>query len=126
MSDDRQPNSHKSTKIKPSAPAPATPEGTSLAADMADTAPIAAIVPGTAAEAIRARAGEFTRAVPEGAVRSGVHDLGDGVPIAAADGVYRVIGQDWLYRVAGGRLVEIRRADPPDFGGPDVIEVPTS
>jgi hypothetical protein len=67
----------------------------------------------------------FMRNIPSDAAAAGqwpapkMNDLLErktGIP----DGTYRVLGWDWVFRFSGGRLVEAKRAVPPDYGGPDV------
>lgn len=55
-----------------------------------------------------------------------VHTEGDdfdGKDYPIADGRYRVAGSDWIHTFEGGGYVESEVAQPPDFGGRNVIGV---
>jgi hypothetical protein len=56
----------------------------------------------------------------------GVHPLLAAKYDAVSDGLFRPCGCDFAFRFRGGRLVEVLRAVPPDFGGADVIEIAPS
>jgi hypothetical protein len=43
--------------------------------------------------------------------------------LAVPDGRYRLAGSDYVFTIAGGRLKEAMRADPPHFGGDNVVAV---
>lgn len=78
---------------------------------------------------VRQVAGLFARDVPPAARQSGVWHIKDGGPHAehsvnAPNGIYRVVGSDWLVTINKKRLVQAARAKPPHFGGDNVIAVP--
>lgn len=96
--------------------------------DTADLAPLTTIVPGSWQDTLKRFAESFCRALPAAAAQHGTYELcgGEPVHVDGPDGLYRVVGQDWLYLVAAGRVVSVTRAVPPDFGGPHVIAIPNA
>jgi hypothetical protein len=80
------------------------------------------------AKALHALNIAFCANLPQGARASGHYDAdpADAVAkrrIAVPDGRYRLAGSDYVFTIAGGRLKEAVRADPPHFGGDNVIAV---
>lgn len=53
-------------------------------------------------------------------------DRFDGQEYPIADGKYRVEGSDWIFTFEGGGFVEAELAQPPEYGGKDVISVPAA
>lgn len=45
---------------------------------------------------------------------------------AVRPGRYRVIGSEWIITIDAGRIVDIIRAVPPDYGGANVVSVPNA
>jgi hypothetical protein len=72
---------------------------------------------------------EFCRDMPEAARSSGAFEPDDGDPRFGGDynvqnGKYRVVGSDWLFLIAGKRLVSAERATEANkWGGKAVIQV---
>jgi hypothetical protein len=78
--------------------------------------------------AVRRAWGAFARAIPGPIHSSGHWAKPEDLPADRVDvpnGIYRVSGADWILRFQGGVFVEAFRAAPPDFGGPDVVAVPS-
>ena len=80
------------------------------------------------AQAIATLNREFSRDVPPAAMSSGGMVIEEEHRLASRevkvpDGKYRAAGGDWIYTIAGGKLKEVSRASPPDFGGEDVKTV---
>jgi len=84
-------------------------------------------VPGSIEAIVRALNVNFCSALPENA-RHGAYetvegDRFDGKIYEVPDGVYRVAGSDWLLTLEGRKFVAASRAQPPEFGGKDVIVI---
>lgn len=80
------------------------------------------------AKALHALNHGFCIELPDDMRQSGRYEVQAGdrfarqrVPVP--DGKYRLAGSDYVFAIAGGRLTQAVRADPPDFGGDDVIAV---
>lgn len=78
-------------------------------------------------KALRAFNRAFCASVPEKG-RSGHYkaedgDRFDGSTYGDADGSYRVVGSDWIFKFKAGVFVEATMARPPKFGGKNVTAV---
>jgi hypothetical protein len=79
-------------------------------------------------KALHALNAKFCANLPQSTRASGRYeaDKADKVArerILVPDGRYRVSGSDFVLTIVGGRLREAVRADPPHFGGDNVIAV---
>lgn len=67
--------------------------------------------------------GSAQNAMSSGSYVQVAGDAFDGKDYPIADGRYRVQGSDWVIAFEGGGFVEAQRAEPPEFGGKNVIAV---
>jgi hypothetical protein len=114
---------HKSAPAKPQAPAAAqetTPQ--TAAAGPRRRMPSEADQFATVRELARG----FLTKIPPAANSSGHLDVDDAAIYAVENGLYRIAGTDWIFQFRHQRFVEVQRAAPPNFGGPNVIIVPAA
>jgi hypothetical protein len=75
---------------------------------------------------VRAVARGFLSKIPSAANSSGHLDMDDAAIYPVENGLYRLAGTDWIFQFRHQRFVEVQRAAPPNFGGPNVIIVPAA
>lgn len=110
---------HKRAPVKPPAAAAAAPI-------THPAAPRSRGVPSDAEQhaTVRDVARPFLSRIPAAANSSGYYQSTDETEYRVENGLYRIEGTDWIFQFRHRRLVEVQRAAPPNFGGPNVVIVP--